>query len=72
MNLIIEKEFCDIEHDGDMEPIRSAINKEGGKIVREDFNYEAEQWIVEVEVTAENRKDFWGRVDKLVQEYYES
>lgn len=71
-NILIEKEFFDIEHDGDKEPIRNAIDELGGTIKDETYNYDAEHWIVVVEVTIENKTEFWNRVDKLVQEHYES
>ena len=71
-NVLIEKEFYDIEHQGDVDPIRDAIHKLGGTIKDQNFNFDAEQWIVVVEVTVENKVGFWARVDKLVQEYYDS
>ena len=61
--------FYDIEHSGDQEPYRDAIRKLGGKITHEDFNYEAEEWVVYVETT-EKIENFWDKVEELVSEYY--
>ena len=63
------RDFYDIEHSGDMQPIKDAIHQLNGKITYEDHHYDSEHWEVIVEHPAEI-KDFWSQVDKLVDENY--
>ncbi len=61
--------FYDIEHDGDKTEIYEALRQLGAKILNEDFNYEAEQWWIEVELN-EKIENFWGKVEEIVSEAY--
>jgi hypothetical protein len=64
-----EKTFYDIEHSGDMDPIKDAIYSLKGKILNQHFDHESEQWTVTVEYPKETL-NFWSRVQVLVDRYY--
>lgn len=46
----ITKTFYDCEHGGDVEEIEAIINKAGGNIISKNFNYDAEQLTLVIEV----------------------
>lgn len=48
--MIITRSFYDVEHGGDISEIKDIIWKAGGKIINEDFNYDAEQLQLVIEV----------------------
>lgn len=62
------KTFYDVEHYGDIEPIRDAIIETGGKITYQNFDYESEQ--VEFVVEHDNIINFWDKVQKKIDQYY--
>lgn len=54
----ITRTFYDVEHDGDIRQIKDVIHNNGGKVLSENFNYEAEQ----VELTFQVPDDFKQRI----------
>ncbi|MBC8551295.1 MAG: hypothetical protein H8D23_16745 [Candidatus Brocadiales bacterium] len=49
-----DKEFYDVEHEGDIEQVTDAIRAAGGTVENIDHNYDAETLIVTIKCTDED------------------